>query len=54
MNSRAANLLVGQTVQGSSKAVHSSGKAQVGVRERRADQVSCVGADVASLVVAEQ
>mmetsp|Transcript_16508 Transcript_16508/g.25635 ORF Transcript_16508/g.25635 Transcript_16508/m.25635 type:complete len:287 (+) Transcript_16508:2780-3640(+) len=47
----AENLLVGQTVERSSKAVHGSGKRKVRVRKSTADQVGSVGRHIATLVV---
>lgn len=46
------HLLVGETVERASETVEGSGVREVGVRERRADKVSSVGRDVATLVVA--
>jgi hypothetical protein len=45
------NLLVGKSVKRTGKTVHTSGQGKVRIRESRADQVSGVGRDVASLVV---
>jgi hypothetical protein len=45
------DLLVGQSVQGTSETVQASSQGEVGGAESRADQVGRVGADVATLVV---
>jgi hypothetical protein len=45
------DLLVGQSVQGTSETVQTSSQGEIGGAESRADQVGRVGADVATLVV---
>ena len=47
----AENLLVGQSVEGTSKTVQTGSEGEVRVREGRADQVSGVGRDVTTLVI---
>lgn len=45
--------LIGQPMERSSEAIHSPGKADVGVREGATDQVGGVGTHITPLVVTE-
>ena len=46
-------LLIGEAVKGASQTVHACGEGQVGVREGRANQVSCVRRNVSAFVIAK-
>lgn len=47
------DLLVGETVEGSSETVEGSGVGEEGVGEGRADQLASVGRDVATFMITE-